>query len=153
MQIEKKLKERGLVWPERPPQAMASYVTVRRSGNLLFVSGQGPFIGGKPQFTGRVGTEVSLEDAKQAARITAVNLLSVLSGEVEDLEKVKLVKLLGFVNSAEDFFEQPSVIDGASELLAELLGDNGLHARSAIGTSVLPFNIPVEIELIAEVQQ
>lgn len=152
MTIKQQLRERGLEWPKSPPAAMANYVTVRRTGNLLFVSGAGPFVEGQAAYTGKVGKEVSLEDARQAARISAVNLLSMIHGEVGSLENVRVVKLLGFVSSAKDFYAQPSVIDAASDLLAELLGENGRHARSAIGTSVLPFNIPVEIEMIAEIQ-
>jgi enamine deaminase RidA (YjgF/YER057c/UK114 family) len=152
MTIEQQLKERGLKWPDAPPAAMANYVTVRRTGNLLFVSGAGPFVEGKAVHTGKVGKDISLDEAREAARIAAVNLLSMVHGEAGSLKNIKIVKLLGFVSSADDFYEQPSVIDAASDLLAELLGENGRHARSAIGTSVLPFNIPVEIEMIAEIQ-
>lgn len=152
MTIEQTLKERGLKWPDAPPAAMANYVTVRRTGNLLYVSGAGPFVDGQAAYTGRVGKDVSLDEAREAARIAAVNLLSMVKGEAGSLENVRVVKLLGFVSSAEDFYAQPAVIDAASDLLVELLGENGRHARSAIGTSVLPFNIPVEIEMIAEIQ-
>ncbi|RNF39773.1 RidA family protein [Planococcus salinus] len=151
MNIEQKVKARGLEWPKTAPAALANYVTVRRTGDLLFLSGAGPFVDGKQVYTGRVGQEVSLEEARKAAEIAAVNLLSMVEGELGNLEHVRIIKLLGFVNSANDFFEQPSVIDAASDLLAELLGENGKHARSAIGTSVLPFNIPVEIEMVAEI--
>jgi enamine deaminase RidA (YjgF/YER057c/UK114 family) len=153
MFIEEKLKNLGISWPKQTPQPMANYVTVRRSGNLLFLSGAGPFLEGKAVYVGRVGAEISREDAYDAARISAINLLSVIQGEVGSLENIKLVKLLGFVSSAEGFYQQPEVINGASDLLVEVLGENGKHARSAIGTSVLPFNIPVEIELIAEIAE
>ncbi|KAB2332314.1 RidA family protein [Cytobacillus depressus] len=151
MVIEEKMIELGLTWPKEIPQPMANYVSVRRSGNLLYLSGAGPFVEGKAIYVGRVGREISLEEAYEAARISAVNLLSVIRAEVGSLDRIKIVKLLGFVNSSEDFYNQPKVINGASDLLVELLGDNGKHARSAIGTSVLPFNIPVEIEIIAEI--
>lgn len=151
MLIEEKVKELGLSWPLQSPQPMANYVTVRRSENLLYLSGAGPFVEGKALYVGKVGKEISLEEAYEAARISAVNLLSVIHSEVGSLEQIRIVKLLGFVNSTEDFFKQPEVINGASDVLVELLGENGKHARSAIGTSVLPFNIPVEIELIAEI--
>jgi enamine deaminase RidA (YjgF/YER057c/UK114 family) len=153
MPIEEKIKSLGISWPQQIPQPMANYVTVRRSGNLLFLSGAGPFVNGKAVYVGRVGNEISTEDAYDAARICAINLLSVIQGEVGSLDNIKLVKLLGFVSSADDYYQQPEVINGASDFLVEVLGENGKHARSAIGTSVLPFNIPVEIELIAEITE
>ncbi|UTR10430.1 RidA family protein [Evansella sp. LMS18] len=152
MEIQEKLNSTGLQWPDESPAPMANYVTVRRTGNLLFVSGAGPFVNGKPVYQGRVGAEVTLEEAREASRITVVNLLSMVSSEVADLHKIKIIKLLAFVNSAPDFYDQPKVIDAASDLFAELLGEKGKHARSAIGTSVLPFNIPVEIEMVAEIE-
>lgn len=151
MEIKEKVEAQNLVWPETAPAALANYVTVRRSGNLLFLSGAGPFVDGKQIYKGRLGKEVSIEGGKEAAKIAVINLLSMIYGELGSLENVRIIKLLGFVNSAEDFFEQPFVIDAASDLLVELLGENGRHARSAVGTSVLPFNIPVEIEMIAEI--
>jgi len=151
--IKEKLENLGLQWPEQSPKAMANYKTVRRSGNLLFTSGAGPFLNGKPIYIGKVGKEITLEEAYEAARITAVNLLSMLHAEVGSLENIRIVKILGFVNSTEDFFDQANVINGASDLLVDLLGENGRHARSAIGTNVLPFNIPVEIEMIAEIEE
>lgn len=153
MNIEQLVKEQGLEWPKTAPAALANYVTVRRSGNLLFLSGAGPFVDGKQVYTGRVGQEVSIDEAEKAAKIAVVNLLSVIHGEIGSLEQVRIIKLLGFVNSANDFYQQPSVIDAASDLLAELLGESGRHARSAVGTNVLPFNIPVEIEMVAEIQE
>lgn len=152
MLIEDKIKKLGIQWPEQSPQPMANYKTVRRSGNLLFTSGAGPFLNGKPIHVGKVGGEITLEQGYEAARLTAINLLSMIQAEVGSLEKIRIVKLLGFVNSVETFFEQPEVINGASDFLVELLGEKGEHARSAIGTSILPFNIPVEIEMIAEIE-
>jgi enamine deaminase RidA (YjgF/YER057c/UK114 family) len=151
MTIEEKIKGFGVSWPQESPQPMANYVTVRRSGNLLFLSGAGPFVDGNPVYVGRVGREVTLEEAYNAARLSVVNLLSMIQSEVGNLENIRIIKLLAFVNSADDFYRQPEVINGASDFLVEVLGENGKHARSAIGTSVLPFNIPVEIELIAEI--
>lgn len=151
MIIEDKLRDMGIQWPEQSPAPMANYVTVRRSGNLLYLSGAGPFVEGKPVYTGRVGREVSVQEAYEAARLSAVNLLSMIKGEVGSLENIRIIKLLGFVSSDDQFYNQPEVINGASDLLVEVLGENGKHARSAIGTSVLPFNIPVEIEMIAEI--
>ncbi|MGA5691722.1 RidA family protein [Cytobacillus pseudoceanisediminis] len=149
--IDQKLKDLGMEWPEDPPQPMANYVTVRRSGQLLYLSGAGPFVNGKPAYTGRVGKDVTLEEAYNAAKISALNLLSMIKGEVGSLDNIRIVKLLGFVSSEDDFYQQPEVINGASDFLVEVLGENGKHSRSALGTSVLPFNIPVEIEMIAEI--
>ena len=151
MVIEDKLRDMGIQWPDQSPAPMANYVTVRRSGNLLYLSGAGPFVNGKPVYSGRVGREVSVEEAYDAARLSAVNLLSMIKGEVGGLENIRIIKLLGFVSSDDQFYNQPEVINGASDFLVEVLGENGKHARSAIGTSVLPFNIPVEIEMIAEI--
>lgn len=153
MLIKERIKALGIDWPEQSSEAMANYKTVRRIGNLLYTSGAGSFKNGKPLHVGKVGTEITLEEAREAAKITAINLLSMIQEEVGSLEKVRIIKLLGFVNSTEDFFDQPKVIDGASDLLVEVLGEKGKHARSAIGTSALPFNIPVEIEMIAEIEQ
>ncbi|WP_052484175.1 RidA family protein [Bacillus sp. OxB-1] len=149
--MKDRIKQLGIQWPEQPPQAMANYLTVRRSGNLLYTSGSGSFLNGKPLHVGKVGKEITMEEAYEAAKITAINLLCMLENEVGSLDKIRVIKLLGFVNSADDFFDQPGVINGASDILVEILGEKGKHARSAIGTSILPFNIPVEIEMIAEI--
>nr|WP_282141649.1 RidA family protein [Cytobacillus oceanisediminis] len=149
--MDQKLKDLGMEWPEDSPQPMANYVTVRRSGQLLYLSGAGPFVNGKPAYTGKVGKDVTLEEAYNAAKISALNLLSMIKGEVGSLDNIRIVKLLGFVSSEDDFYQQPEVINGASDFLVEVLGENGKHSRSALGTSVLPFNIPVEIEMIAEI--
>ena len=152
MLIKERIEALGIDWPEQSPEAMANYKTVRRSGNLLYTSGAGSFKDGKPLHIGKVGKEITLEEAREAARITVINLLSMIEEEVGSLEKVRIVKLLGLVSSTEDFFDHPKVIDGASDLLVDVLGEKGNHARSAIGTSTLPFNIPVEIEMIAEIE-
>ena len=153
MLIDEKIKQLGISWPDHAPKPMANYVTVRQAGNLLYLSGAGPFIDGKPAYVGRVGKDVTLEEAYEAAKLSALNLLSMIKGEIGSLENIRIVKLLGFVSSAEDFYHQPEVINGASDFLVELLGENGKHSRSAIGASVLPFNIPVEIEMVAEIIQ
>jgi enamine deaminase RidA (YjgF/YER057c/UK114 family) len=153
LSIKEKVESLGVQWPEHVPEAMANYVTVRRSGSVLYTSGSGAFRDGKPIYVGRVGKELTLEEGYDAAKWTAVNLLKMVEKEVGQLEKVRVVKLLGFVNSAHDFYRQAEVINGASDLLVEVLGEKGKHARSAIGTSVLPFNIPVEIEMIAEIEE
>lgn len=148
---ERRLLELGLELP-RLPDPVANFVSVVRSGNLLFLSGQGPTRDGVPVFTGKVGSDLSEEEAYQAARLCILNLLAVIKAEIGNLGEVKrIVKLLGFVASAPGFGRQPFVINGASDLLAEVFGERGRHARSALGTSELPFNIPVEIEMIVEV--
>ena len=151
MSVEDKMKELGLSLPETPKPA-AAYIPAKRVGNLVYTSGQGPLIGGSPKYQGKVGADLTIEEGKKAAEITALNCLSAIKSVIGDLDKVvEIVKLLGFVNSAPGFNQQPQVINGASELLEKLFGEKGKHARSAIGTSDLPFDIPVEIEMIVEV--
>lgn len=149
--IEEKAAKLGYSITEPPEETLGNFVAVRRSGNRLYTAGFGAIIDGKPLYQGRVGREVSLEEAAEAARITAALLLRALRAEIGDLSKIKLVKVLGFVNSSEDFFDQPLVINGASDFFVEVLGENGKHARSSVGVYALPMNIPVEIELIAEI--
>ncbi|HLR52789.1 MAG TPA: RidA family protein [Candidatus Avamphibacillus sp.] len=153
MKIEERLSELGIDLPEER-KALASYVPGKKVGNLLFISGQDCSVDGEFIFKGRVGEEITLEKGKDAAKQCIINALSVIKKEAGGFENVEqIVKMLGFVNSAHDFHEQPYVINGASDLLEEVFGDNGKHARSAIGTSNLPFNIPVEIELIVELKE
>jgi enamine deaminase RidA (YjgF/YER057c/UK114 family) len=148
---EDALARLGIVLPSAPPP-VANFAPTARSGDLVFVSGQGPVQDGEPVFRGKVGGELTEEAAYQAARLCAINSLAVLSEELGGLGRVRrIVKLLGFVASAATFTRQPYVINGASDLLAEVFAGSGGHARSAIGTNVLPFDIPVEIEVIAEV--
>jgi len=135
------------------PKAMANYLPAIRVGTLVFISGQGPMLNGKPTITGKLGAEVTDEQGYQAARDTIVNALAVLRAEVGSLDKVRrIVKLLAFVNSAPGFVKQPAVVNGASDLLVEIFGEAGRHARSAVAASELPFDIPVEIEMIVEVE-
>lgn len=149
---EKRFKEMGLILPEVPPAAGA-YVPAVRSGNLVFCSGQGPYKDGSFVYIGKVGDKVSLEDGYKAARIACLNCLSEICSLIGSLNNIKrIVQLRGFVNSAPDFHEQPKVINGASELLLEIFGEEGKHARCALGTSNLPVNIPVEIEMAVEVK-
>jgi enamine deaminase RidA (YjgF/YER057c/UK114 family) len=130
---------------------LASYVPAVRTGNLVYTSGQLPIEGGKLAGTGKVGGEVSPEEGKALARICALNALAAV-GSVVDIDAVaRVVKVVGFVASAPGFNGQPSVVNGASDLLAEVFGDNGVHARSAVGVSELPLDAPVEVELIVEV--
>jgi enamine deaminase RidA (YjgF/YER057c/UK114 family) len=130
---------------------LASYVPAVRTGNLVYTSGQLPIEGGKLAGTGKVGGEISPEQGKALARICALNALAAV-GSVVDIDAVaRVVKVVGFVASAPGFNGQPSVVNGASDLLAEVFGDNGVHARSAVGVSELPLDAPVEVELIVEV--
>ena len=148
MHPEQRLKELGLELPEAP-KPVAAYVPSVRTGDLVFVSGQGPFGTG---VTGKVGAEVSVEQAQEAARVTCLNGLAVIKAEIGDLARVKrMVKLTVYVASAPGFVEQPKVANGASELLEQIFGEAGRHARAAVGVSELPFGIPVEIEFVAEV--
>ena len=150
-EVERRLQEAGIVLPVVPPP-IASYVPAMTVGRLVFVSGQGPIVDGEPAYRGRVGAGVSEEQAKDAARLCAINTIATLKNYVGDLAKVRrVVKLLGFVASADDFERQPFVMNGASDLLLTAFGPElGGHARSAIGTSKLPFDIPVEIEVAFE---
>jgi len=151
MDIEARLKKLGFTLPE-PPQPVAAYVPAVLVGDLLFLSGTTCYKDGEFLFTGRVGAELTIEQGYSAARQTALNLLSVIKSTLGSLDQVKrMVKLNGYVNSAPDFDRQPEVINGASELFEELYGERGKHARTAIGVSDLPAHIPVEIELIVQV--
>jgi enamine deaminase RidA (YjgF/YER057c/UK114 family) len=151
MSAEKKLKELGITLPT-PAQPIANYVRAVRAGNLLFVSGHGPYNDGKIKISGKVGKELTVEEGYQVARNVALNCLASVKAAVENLDKVKrIVKLLGMVHCTEDFKDQPKVINGCSDLLVEIFGEIGKHARSAVGMQALPNGIPVEIEMILEV--
>ncbi len=150
MSIEKHLTELGITLPEAP-RPVGAYVPAVSSGNLLFVSGQLCLVNGELSHQGRMGREVSLEQGYQAARIAAINSLAIVNQELGSLDRVKrVVKVVGYVASEPDFYDQPKVVNGASELLAEVFGDQGRHARSAVGVNSLPLNTPVEIEVIVE---
>lgn len=136
-----------------PPVATpaGAYVPARRSGNLVFTAGQVPFVDGKVARKGKVGADVSAEDAYGLARICTLNALAAVDGLV-GLDRVTgVVKVVGFVASAPDFTGQPGVVNGASDLLGEVFGEAGQHARSAVGVAVLPLDVPVEVELVVEV--
>jgi enamine deaminase RidA (YjgF/YER057c/UK114 family) len=149
---EARLKALGIQLPPAPAP-IASYVPAVRTGNLVFLAGQGPPLAdGKPTITGKVGGELSEADGNKAARATMITLLAALRAEIGSLDRVRrVVKLVGWVNSAPGFTRQPWVINGASDLLIEIFGDAGRHARSSLGANELPLNIPVEIELVVEV--
>ncbi|MFP5113286.1 RidA family protein [Bacillaceae bacterium C204] len=144
---EERLKELGLQLPPLRP-ASGNYVSCVRTGNLLFTSGQGT-----DEYRGKLGEDVSVEVGYQAARECMLNLLAVVKNELGDLNKVKrIVKILGMVNSSPDFKDQPKVMNGSSDLLVEVFGEKGRHARSAVGMSQLPHNNAVEVEMIVEVE-
>jgi enamine deaminase RidA (YjgF/YER057c/UK114 family) len=148
---EERLASLGLSLPSVAPP-VAAYVPTVRTGSLVYTSGQLPLVDGMLPATGKVGADVTPEDAKDLARQCALNALAAVKAEIGDLAKIKrIVKVVGFVASAPAFTGQPSVINGASELLGEVFGDAGVHARSAVGVTVLPLDAPVEIELIVEV--
>ena len=151
MSAEKKMKDMNVTLPP-PPQPMGNYVRAVQVGNFLFVSGHGPYNDGKIKMAGKVGRELTIEEGYQVARIVGLNCLATVKAELGSLDKVKrVVKLLGMVNCTEDFKDQPKVINGCSDLLVEVFGLVGKHARSAVGVQALPNGIPVEIEMILEV--
>ena len=151
MTAEQKLKELGFTLP-LPTTPIANYVPAVRVGNLLFVSGHGPFNDGRTRMSGKLGQDLTIEDGYQAARNVALNCLASVKNTIGDLDKVKrVVKVLGMVNSTEGFKDQPKVVNGCSDLLVAVFGENGKHARSAVGMQSLPNQIPVEIEMILEV--
>ena len=149
---EEKLAELGITLPSAS-SPVANYVGAVRTGNLLFLAGCGPAKGpdGKSP-TGQLGTDLTVEEGYEAARLVGINLLARLKQELGELSRVKrVVKLLSMVNAASGFTETPAVANGCSDLLVEVFGEKGRHARSAVGMSALPMNIPVEIEMIAEI--
>ncbi|GAA0973981.1 MULTISPECIES: RidA family protein [Streptomyces violaceusniger group] len=149
--VEGRLAGLGLTLPA-VAAPLASYVPALRTGPYVYTSGQLPLVEGKLGVTGKVGAEVTPEEAKELARICALNALAAVKSVVGDLDRiVRVVKVVGFVASAPDFTGQPGVINGASELLGEALGDAGVHARSAVGVAVLPLDAPVEVEIQVEV--
>lgn len=151
---EKRLEELGLVLPEMPAP-LASYTTCVRSGNMLFMAGHVPFTPDMKSLVkpGKVGIHYTTEEAHDLARFIGLELLSTIKGNVGDLDRVrKIVKVVGFVNCPDDFGDQPEVLNGCSDLMEEVFGrERGVHARSAVGTNSLPRQMPVEIEMIVEV--
>lgn len=144
---EEKLKELNIELPE-PTKPVANYVKAVRSGNLLFLSGHGPSMKGK------LGKDLTIEQGQEAARETAISLISTTKAYLGDLSKVKrIVKVTGMVNSDPEFYDQPKVINGCSDLLVAVFGDKGKHARAAVGMASLPSNIAVEIEMIVEIEE
>ena len=151
MSAEKRLQELGIALPTAP-KPVANYIPCLRVGDLLFVSGHGPYDDGKTIIAGKLGRDLTVEEGSRTARNVALNVLSSVKAALGDLDQVRrVVKLLGMVNCTEDFKDQPKVINGASDLLVEIFGEAGKHTRSAVGMQALPNGIPVEIEMILEV--
>ncbi|RAG84080.1 RidA family protein [Streptacidiphilus pinicola] len=150
--VESRLAELGLTLPEVVPP-LAAYVPAVQIGDFVYTSGQLPMVAGKLGLTGKVGAEVTAEEAKEQARICAINALAAVKSVIGDLDRIeRVVKVVGFVASAPDFTGQPGVVNGASEFLGEVLGDAGVHARSAVGVAVLPLDAPVEVEIQVKVR-
>ncbi|MCD7897738.1 MAG: RidA family protein [Planctomycetaceae bacterium] len=154
MTPEEKIASLGIDLPT-PPSPIANYLPAKRfGGNLVYVSGQGPIINGNQLFTGKVGAEVTQEQGYEAARACGINILAQLRVLLGDLGKVKsVVHVKGFVASAVTFTNQPAAINGVSDLMVEVFGEAGKHSRCALGTNVLPTDIPVEVEAIFEVEE
>ena len=150
MTTSERLRELGISLPQ-VAAPVAAYVPAIRTGNQVWTSGQIPFVNGELAATGKVGAEVSAEDAYNYARIAALNALAAVDALVCIDKVTRVLKIIGFVASAEDFGGQPAVINGASELMGEIFGDAGAHARSAVGVAELPLNSPVEVEIIVEI--
>lgn len=149
MLIEEKLQTLGITLPE-PPTPAGSYIPAVKTGNLLFISGQIPFEGGKVAFTGKVSDE-NLEIAQKSAKLCAINILAQIKRELGNLDKVsRIVRLSGFVNSVPEFSNQPKVINGASDFIYEVFGEPGKHSRIAVGVASLPLNSMTEVDAIVE---
>ena len=151
--IEQRLAERGVVLPP-PMRAMANYVPYTVTGAHVWIAGQGPFLDGKLHYNGRLGENLTIDDGRACARIVGLNILAQLKAACGgDLDKVvRCVKLNGFVNSSPDFTQHPEVINGCSELMIEVFGENGRHARVAVGAPTLPMGTSVEIDALFEIQ-
>ena len=151
MQIEKRLEELGITLP-LAATPVANYVTTVQTGNLVFTSGHGPGTGEGKIYKSQLGTDAEIEDGYQSARQVAINLIGTLKQVLGDLDRIqRIVKVVGFVNSALTFTDQPAVVNGASDLFVEVFGDRGKHTRSAVGMSQLPGGIPVEVEMVVEI--
>lgn len=149
--IEARLKDLNIELPEAP-KPLAAYIPAKQAGQLIFTAGQLPMVNGELFLKGLLGQDVEIEDANKAARICTLNGLAAIKGLIGDLDRIKqIVRVVGYVASVPNFTQQPAVINGASELLLEIFGDKGKHARSAVGMAVLPLNASVEVELTVEV--
>lgn len=152
MSVEQRIKDLGFELPAAPTPA-GSYVPAKISGNLVFTAGQLPLVDGVLMETGKLGKDIEVDRGYELAQRCALNALAAIKGVIGDLDRITdVVKVVGFVASTPDFTMQPKVINGASELLQQILGDKGVHARSAVGVPVLPLDSPVEVELIVSFQ-
>lgn len=152
MSAEARLAELGIELPP-PPAAAGLYAPALRSGSHLYISGQLPSRDGKPVRQGKLGRDISVEEAQELARLCAINALAAARGEVGSLDRIRrALRVVGYVASAEGFGQQPAVVNGASQLLIDVFGEAGRHARAAIGVAELPFNVPVEVEFLFEVE-
>ncbi len=150
--IESRIKEIGFSLPEAP-KPVAAYIPAKQTGKLVFTAGQLPMVNGELISKGLLGQDVEIDEANNAARICTLNALAAIKGVIGDLDRIKqIVRVVGYVASVPTFTQQPAVVNGASELLLEIFGENGKHARSAVGMAVLPLNASVEIELTVEVE-
>lgn len=151
MEIEKKIESLGLELPE-VPRPVASYIPAVHSGNYVFTSGQLPMIKGELKARGKIGSDLTVEQGYECAKVAALNCLAAVKSVLGELDRVRrIVRVTGFVNSAPGFEEQPKVINGASDLLVEIFGEKGKHSRLALGANELPLGSPVEVEMIVEV--
>ena len=149
--VEERIRGLGLELPEAP-KPVASYVPAVQSGDLVFTSGQIPFVNGNLIYTGRVGAELTIEQGAECARICALNCIAAVKSVIGDLNRIqRVVRLTGFVRGAEGFRDQPKVLNGASDLVLQIFGEKGRHSRLAIGTNDLPLGAPVEIDMIVEI--
>jgi enamine deaminase RidA (YjgF/YER057c/UK114 family) len=150
--FEESLLLKGLKLPEIP-KPVAAYIPAKQTGNLVFTAGQLPMVNGELISKGLLGQDVDIDEANKAARICTLNALAAIKSVIGDLDRIKeIVRVVGYVASVPTFTQQPAVVNGASELLLEIFGENGKHARSAVGMAVLPLNASVEIELTVEVE-
>lgn len=152
MSVEDKLKELGIQVPAAA-KPVAAYVPAVKSGDTVYTSGQIPFVAGELQFKGKVGREISTEQGYEAAKVCAINCLAAIKSLIGSLDQIdNVVKVVGFVNSAPGYSEQPKVINGASELIGKVFGPAGSHARSAVGVAELPLDAAVEVEMIVKIK-
>ena len=150
--VESIIEQIGLNIPEAP-KPVAAYIPAKQTGKLVFTAGQLPIVNGELISKGLLGQDVEIDEANKAARICTLNALAAIKGVIGDLDRIKqIVRVVGYVASVPTFTQQPAVVNGASELLLEIFGENGKHARSAVGMAVLPLNASVEIELTVEVE-
>lgn len=152
MSFEEKLKQLGITVPDAP-KPVAAYIPAVLAGSCVYTSGQLPLLDGQLKFAGKLDRDLSIEEGYQAARLCAINCLAAVKGVLGSLDNVvRIIKVTGFVNSEAGFTGQPQVVNGASEMLFEVFGEMGKHARSAVGVSELPLNAAVEVEMIVEIK-